>query len=146
MKLTFCLLGIALSGLIGCTNSQTTNTNSISKVEMHLSAFGVESDDFPSIDVIIDFQNDTNSCKKWYYNPAYKDSIYSLSRTDITKVLDLLQSTDLTKLKEEYTVDKTDQPSSKTIIYTNQSTFTINDYGLEADHPLQAIYKIVYQY
>ncbi|MDJ1467788.1 hypothetical protein [Xanthocytophaga flava] len=101
-KLTFCLLGIALSGLIGCTNSQTTNTNSISKVEMHLSAFGVESDDFPSIDVIIDFQNDTSSCKKWYYNPAYKDSIYSLSRTDITKVLDLLKSSDLKKLKEEY--------------------------------------------
>lgn len=68
-----------------------TDIETIIKIEMSLSAFGVESDDFPSINAIIDFTKDTSICTKSYYNPDYKGSTYSLSKSDLTKVLGLLK-------------------------------------------------------
>jgi hypothetical protein len=113
---------------------------------MNLSAFGVESDNFPSIDAYIDFVHDSSNCKKSYYNPAFKSSAYYLSHNEINRVLELLQKSNLEKLKEEYKVEKSDQPTSTTIIYTNTRKFTIKDYGLEGEYPLQELYKIVYKF
>jgi hypothetical protein len=113
---------------------------------MHLSAFGVESNNLPSIDVFIDFSADSSYCKKWYYDPKYKDSVYSLSKAEMLIIASLLEKSDLSKLKKEYSVSKTDQPTSKTTIYFNNNTLHFNDYGLEADYPLPQLYKIVYKY
>lgn len=113
---------------------------------MKLSAFGVESDRFPSIDAVIDFSKDTSVCVKSYYSSAYKGSTYSLSNIEIASILNLLKIPDIQKLKAEYKVSRTDQPSSKTIIYTTRTKYTINDYGLEGEHPLKELYKIVYKY
>ncbi|HWI91060.1 MAG TPA: hypothetical protein VNT20_07285 [Flavisolibacter sp.] len=113
---------------------------------MKLSAFGVEADDFPSIEAHIDFLNDSSRCEKTYYNPAFKPSTYRLISTEIKKVLRLLRMTDINKLKTEYSVSKTDQPTSTTTIYFGQRTFVVNDYGLAGDYPLQELYKIVYKY
>ena len=129
------------------SNSYTTADieDSVVKIEMDLSAFGVESDDFPSIKVAIDFTHDTSSCDKSFYNPAYKGSKYSLTKNEITFVKKLLKLSDLEKLKTEYKVEKTDQPTSTTKIFTTKKTFVITDYGLEGDYPLKEIYKIVYR-
>lgn len=127
-------------------SEQKTGKPTIFKIEMHLSAFGVESDDFPSIEAYIDFTNDSSSCSRSYYNPAYKDSSYKLSHEEIKKVLELLQNSDLDKIKTEYTVGKTDQPTSTLVIYTNKQKLTIKDYGLEGDKPLPQLYKIVYKF
>jgi predicted RNA-binding protein with PUA-like domain len=113
---------------------------------MSLSAFGVESDNFPSIEGYIDFVKDSSTCEKTYYNPAFKPSTYRLSTTEIKKVLQLLKASDLEKLKLEYKVSKTDQPTSTTTIYAGQRIFVIKDYGLEGDPPLTDLYKIVYKY
>ncbi len=115
------------------------------KVEMNLSAFGVESDDFPSIAAYIDFMRDSSCCAKSYYNPAYKGSVYHLSGDEIKKVLALLQNADLEKLKTEYTVNLSDQPTSTITIYTAKRKFIIKDYGLQGEYPLQELYKIVYK-
>jgi hypothetical protein len=120
-------------------------TDSILKLEMHLSAFGVESDDFPSIDAHVDFTGDSGKCVKSYYNPAYKDSTYYLTHSEIKKVLNLLAKTDLNKLKNSYTVGLSDQPTSTIIVYSKNRTLTIKDYGLQGEYPLQALYKIVYK-
>ena len=125
--------------------TQQTSTTTITRVEMNLNAFGVESDGFPSIDVLIDFTNDSSICKKSYYNPAFKPLTYKLSNKELKKVLQLLQSSDLDKLKTEYKVARTDQPSSTIKIYTTQKTYVIKDYGLEGDYPLKELYKIVYK-
>ena len=122
-----------------------TFADTITRVEMNLSAFGVESDDFPSIDVLIDFINDSSICKKSYYNPAFKPSTYKLSDKELKNVLQLLQASDLDKLKTDYNVAKTDQPTSTTKIYTTRKTYVIKDYGLEGDYPLKELYKIVYK-
>jgi hypothetical protein len=121
------------------------STDTITRVEMNLSAFGVESDDFPSIDVLIDFTNDSSICKKSYYNPAFKPSTYKLSNSELKNVLQLLQASDLGKLKTDYKVARTDQPTSTTKIYTTQKTYVIKDYGLEGDYPLKELYRIVYK-
>jgi hypothetical protein len=113
---------------------------------MNLSAFGVESDNFPSIDALIDFTNYTGICDKSFYNPANKGSTYSLTKSEIDSIQTLLKISDLEKLKTEYKVSMSDQPSSKTKIYTTKKTFVINDYGLEGDYPLKELYKIVYRY
>ena len=113
---------------------------------MNLSAFGVESDDFPSIDVTIDFSKGTSNCRKSFYNPAYKDSTYCLTKNEMQGILKLLKIEDLEKLEKEYKVGMTDQPSSKTIIYTSKTKFVINDYGLKGEYPLQELYKTVYKY
>ena len=112
---------------------------------MHLSAHGVESDNFPSIDAFVDFTKGSSNCAKSYYNTAFKGSSYKLSNEEINKILLLLQSSDLYKLKKEYKVSKTDQPTSTLIIYSNQQIFTIKDYGLEGDYPLQNLYKTIYK-
>ena len=85
-------------------------------------------------------------CKKTYYNPSVKPSTYKLSTTEIKNVLQLLQAFDLDKLKTDYKVARTDQPTSITKIYTTRKTYLIKDYGLEGDYPLKELYKIVYKF
>ena len=125
---------------------QSILVDSIVKIEMALSAFGVESDDFPSIIALIDFEHDTSNCVKSFYNPSFKGSTYSLTRSEMISVKKLLIISDLEKLKTDYAVSETDQPTSKTKIYTTKKTFVFDDYGLEGDYPLQELYKIVYRY
>jgi|HubBroStandDraft_2_1064218.scaffolds.fasta_scaffold694478_1 hypothetical protein len=127
------------------TLKMPTTKDSIIKLEMHLSAYGVESDDFPFIDADIDFTTDSAWCRKSYYNPKYKDSIYTLDKHEIRNVLRILQNANLEKLKKEYKVLRTDQPTSTIIIFTQKQKFEIKDYGLEGDYPLQELYKIVYK-
>lgn len=127
------------------SSEKWSGDNSISKVEMTLSAFGVESDDYPSIDVSLDFANDTSYCKRWYYNPKYKASVYQLSHDKMLEALSLLQNADLESIKKDYTTDLSDQPTSTTIIYKGQQKIVIKDYGLKGDYPLQDLYRIVYK-
>ncbi len=147
MKKQLIILLIASILFSSCKSSHDNSIPKISilKIEMHLSAFGVESDNFPSIEAYIDFKKDSSNCEKSYYNPAFKTSNYKLSSTEIKKVFDLLQNADLPKLRNEYTVNKSDQPTSIIIIYTNKQNVEIKDYGLEGDYPLQDLYKIVYK-
>ncbi len=143
---------IILLTLCRCINAQTIYINnneskdSIFKIEMNLSAFGVESDGFPSIKVLIDFSKNSSTCIKTFYNPANKSSTYSLTKDEMNTILKLLKISELEKLKKEYKMEKTDQPRSKTIIYTRKTKFTIDDYGLKGAYPLQELYKIVFKY
>jgi hypothetical protein len=125
---------------------KTFPADSVTRIEMYLSAFGVESDDFLSIDVYSNFANDSSYCHKSYYNPANKDSVYTLSKDELKTIKELLNIAALGKLKPEYTVDKTDQPCSTTEIFTTRQAFTIKDYGLVGDPPLQELYEIVYKF
>jgi len=119
--------------------------DSVTRIEMNLSAFGVESDDFPSIEVYIDFVSGLSKCTKSYYNPAFKPSSYTLSVEDMRKISLLFNNFDLRKFKAEYTDSRTDQPTSTTIIYVGERKFVIKDYGLVGQYPLQELYKIVYK-
>jgi hypothetical protein len=147
-----CFLLLAIFVLGNCTCGQNSISNKkpvaggIIQLEMKLSAFGVESDDFPSIDAVIDAVRGTSSCRKWFYNPAYKDSVYSLAPSEIKKIQDILKNTNWEKMQKAYKTDKTDQPSSQIIIYTISNKYIISDYGLEGDAPLQDLYKIVYKF
>lgn len=125
--------------------SKQVRTETISKVVMNLSAFGVESDDFPSINATLDFVRNFSECTKTYYNPAAKGSTYHLSNTEIAKVLSLLQKVDLEKLEKHYHTSKTDQPTSTTTIYIKGKTYVVEDYGLIGRYPLQKLYQIVYK-
>jgi hypothetical protein len=113
---------------------------------MNLSAFGVESDDFPSIDVKIDFIHNTSICVKSFYDPENIGSTYYLTKDEMKSILKLLHIDQLEKLKKEYRVGMTDQPSSKTKIYTTKKIFVFDDYGLVGESPLKELYKIVYKY
>jgi hypothetical protein len=113
---------------------------------MHLSAFGVESDSFPSIEVFIDFIKDSSNCVKSFYNPAYRSSTYNLSNAEIKTVFGILQNSDLNKLKDHYKINKSDEPTSTINLYTKQKNFEIVDYGLEGPYPLQDLYRIVYKF
>ena len=135
---------------LGCASSSISEANkselySILKIEMKLSAFGVESDDFPSVNAEIDFTKKTSLCQKSYYNPSNKGSTYSLTKKEINTVLDLLENMDLLEMKKEYTVSMTDQPSSTMTIYTSNDTIGVYDYGLQASTQLKTIYKLVYK-
>ena len=82
MKASLLIVPIILLTLSGCAKGQThsvanESADPVLKIEMHLSAFGVESDNFPSIDVLIDFTNGHSKCVKTFYNPANKDSLKS---------------------------------------------------------------------
>lgn len=146
----FALLLITCS-FAGCKTQPTgpnTNTNreSITSLEMNLSAFGVESDSFPSIRVFINFLTDSSKGDRSYYNPAIKPSTYTLTRSEIKEILKLLESPEFEKLNSEYSVTKTDQPTSIVRIYAGHKTTSIKDYGLEGPYPLPELYKLAYKY
>jgi len=129
----------------GFANCNQKPVKSVLKIEMNLSSFGVESEGYPSIHAFINFATDSSYCKKSYYEPKYKDSVYALSKNEIEQIHKLLISTDLEKLKNNYTVKVSDQPKSTTIFYTNTKKIVIEDYGLKGEYPLQELYKIVYK-
>jgi hypothetical protein len=145
------ILTYLIFGLFSYSNGQTkvsgndTSTNKIIKIEMRLSAFGVKSDDFPTIDVFINFPKDSSHCVKSFYNPAYEGSSYILTKTEMNSILKLLKIQNLEKHKREYSVDFSNQPRSQTIIYTTKKRYIIDDYGLKGSYPLQELYKIVYK-
>lgn len=145
----FSLLALSLtSNIQGQSKPNALNEmgDSIVRIEMYLSAYGVKSDHFPYINVFIDFINDSSICIKKYYNPAYKDSTYSLSGIEMDSILALFANIDLKEIDKEFTVNRTDQPTSTLNIHTVKTTYKIEDYGLEGDYPLQSLYKIVYKY
>lgn len=122
-----------------------TSADSVLKIEMSYSSFGVESDDAPNIEVKIDFTKGTNSCVISYYNPAIKGSTYTLTKNEMASIQKLLSISSLEKLKARYEDEKTDQPSSLAKIYTTKKTYVIYDYALQGADPLQQLYKIVYR-
>ena len=124
---------------------ETIRTDHVERLEMHLSAFGVESDDYPSIDIYVDFLKDSSNCHKWYYNPKYKDSTYHLTSIEMQKVLSLLENLELDKLTTDYKSVMSDQPTSSTEIYLKQQKFKITDYGLQGEEPLKSLYLLVYK-
>jgi hypothetical protein len=139
-------LALALSGSsYGSLASHSEKSRTILKVDMHLSAFGVESEDFPSIDANIDFTHHSSVCYKTYYDPAYRGSTYHLSNGEMSQVLALLQKADFENFKKCYRVAKTDQPSSTITVHTESKTYTIEDYGLQGEYPLQKLYSLVYK-
>jgi hypothetical protein len=143
------LISIALSTcaqLLAQLPSQKDQPESILKIEMNLSAFGVESEDFPSIDVTINFTKHLSSCRKWFYNPTNKDSVYALTEKEMESILSLLNISDLRNLQKEYRVKTVDQPRSRTVIHTNKRKFEVDDYGMKGEYPLQVLYQIVYKY
>jgi len=134
-----------------CSSATRTTTNSIKhnyspvKMEMYLSAFGVEADGFPIINANIDFVNRKSSCEVSYYEPYIKSHNYQLTSLEIDTIKSLIETTDLDKLKKEYKVDWSDQPTSTVKIITADKTFEIKDYGLEGQYPLMELYRIVYK-
>jgi len=119
--------------------------DSVIEIKMSLSAFGVESDDFPNIEADIKFTNDYSLCNESFYNPANKGSTYTLSKSEINEIRKILNDSHLETLKTKYSCDKTDQPTSTTTIYTTMYTYVISDYGLVADCPLADLYRLVYK-
>ncbi|MDN3580469.1 hypothetical protein [Mucilaginibacter flavus] len=141
----FCLLIIALPLMLITACQNKTSTNSVLKIEMNLSAFGVESDGFPSVKALINLKTDSSSCKKFYYSSEYKDSVYSLSNSEMLQIHDILKNVNIKKLKNKYTVNETDQPRSTIIFYTDIGNVIVDDYGLKGEDPLQELYEIVYK-
>lgn len=141
-------IAILFSLLLQFSDGQTETMqkkNTILKIEMNLSAMGVESDDFPSIDVTIDFNKNTSRCVKSFYNPAFKGSVYSLTNSEMEAVKTLLENADLEIMKEEYTVPISDQPTSTVKISTTNKTYIIKDYGLKGNETLTKLYQLVYR-
>jgi hypothetical protein len=134
-----------------CTQTITTqtivekNNNSINKIQIFLSAFGVESDGFPEIYATIDLQNDTSLCSVSYYDPHFHDTTYRLSSFDMLGIKNILDSCDIKKLQTNYKVDYTDQPTATSIFFFNNQEIKISDYGLRGDCPLTKLYDIVFK-
>jgi hypothetical protein len=133
-----------LGAFTNCVEKQGGVSN-ITKIEFHLSAFGVESDDFPSINGTIDFKKDSSFFERSYYNPKYKNSGYSLTKKEILKVKSLLQNVFLDSLKGNANHSRSDQPSSTITIFEKGKVFVVKDYALEGTDPLKEIYGIVYK-
>jgi hypothetical protein len=140
------VITIAFLSCAGSTPKADTRPNRTLKVEMHLSAFGVESDNFPNIDALIDLSADSSYCKKWFYDPAHKTSVYRLTKKEMREVLQLVNSSAIHTLKKEYTIPSTDQPTSTMTVYSTTDTLQCKDYGLEGPSPLKELYKIVYKF
>ncbi|RZJ93161.1 MAG: hypothetical protein EOO60_05625 [Hymenobacter sp.] len=139
------LLLAASSLLVGQVRTRRTGETILS-VQMHLSAVGVESDTYPSITATLDFAQHTSRCERSYFDPAYPGSTYHLSTGELDSIQRLLQHADLEGLKHQYSVsNRTDQPTSTTVIRTASRTFTIEDYGLEGEAPLPKLYRLVYK-
>lgn len=119
--------------------------DAILSVTMNLSAMGVESDTYPSIAATLDFKQHTSHCERSYFDPAYPSSNYHLSSAELDSVQLVLQQADLENLKSNYSISRTDQPISTTVIRTVSRTFTVRDYGLQGAAPLPKLYRLIYK-
>lgn len=140
-QITYAFIIIAF--ILASCNRRLTN---VSKIEMHLSSFGVESDNYPSINAFISLKSDSSSCHKFYYSTGHMDSTYTLTKIEIEKIKDLISHVDMEKLKKNYKVNKSDQATSTMKFYTDKEVIVIEDYGLKGDYPLQDLYQIVYKF
>src|ERR1700761_132150 len=91
----FCYIFI----IVVFTSCNKRGTN-VSKIEMDLSSFGVESDNYPTIHAVINLSANSSLCKKFYYSPGHNDSTYSLDKSEIEKIKDIVALADLEKLKK----------------------------------------------
>jgi hypothetical protein len=76
-KLLVFILFTSLLSYTQISNAQTTKTTDslvVTKIQMNLSAFGVESDGFPNIYATIDLKTDTSFCSVSYYDPKFRDN------------------------------------------------------------------------
>lgn len=122
------------------------NFETVDKIEMKLSAIGVESGGFPNIDAVIDLGSDTSYCKVSYYDPGFRDTSYRLTKSDMDSVRNLVAHYDIRTLKNEYRVSGTDQPTSTTIFYLKEGSIRVLDYGvIDGDFPLKELYRMVYK-
>lgn len=143
MKTNFVIL-LAFPFLLSYTEP---SNEKVLTLKAHLSAFGVESDYYPTIDAIVDFNKDTGSGKRLYYDPRFKPSKYTIPKHEIVKLEQALNKFDLAKLKRKYSIgNRSDQPTSTITITTNYKTYSIEDYGLAADEPLRQLYNTVYKF
>lgn len=130
---------------VGFVNCNQKTGQYVLKIEMDLSSFGVESEGYPSVHAFINLTTDSSNCKKSYYDLKYQDSAYSLSKKEMRQIHKILDNTDLEKLKNKYSVDRSDQPKSTITFYTNSKKIVVEDYGLNGEYPLKDLYKIVYK-
>lgn len=144
-KLSALIILIFLFGNPQIGKAQRLTDSSVNKIEMILSAFGVESDGFPNIQATIDLKKDTSICNVSYYDPKFKDTSYRLDKKDIDYIKSLLNKYDVKRLQRNYTVSKTDQPTSITIFYLSDEKIEIKDYGLVEELPLKRLYDLVYK-
>src|SRR5262249_15986516 len=93
------------------------------RLEMQLSPFRVELYDYPNIDVMIHFTNDSSHCHRLYFHPDYPSSTYVLTKEEIYKVKALLLTVQPGQLKLRYENNRSDQPTSICTLYTSQGKF-----------------------
>ncbi len=119
--------------------------DNVSSAHFYLSAFGVESDEFPTIDAKIDFLKIKSQCQATYDEPNKKPKSYTLSSKEIDTLSHLINSVDWKQFKKAFAVGITDQPTSTLTIKIKNDIFEIKDYGLQGDAPLPELYRIVYK-
>ncbi len=144
---------LILISLFSCTQiekkedslSKNEHMLDIQKIEMNLDSYGVEGD-YPNIVGEINFYKKQSSFYKSFFNPSLKDSSYSLTKNEIDTIYQLFDFKNGINFNSKYSVDKTDQPTSRIKIYTNKLIYEIEDYGLTANSRLNKIYSIAYKY
>ena len=119
--------------------------DTITKIEMFLNAFGVESDGFPTIKATLNFKTHRSICKVSCNEPQLNSKRYSLTQKEMRAILSILEKFDLKQLKKEYSAEETDRPTSTITIYTVKGKFEIKDHGLIGEYPLNILYTIVYK-
>ncbi|MBK9579491.1 MAG: hypothetical protein IPO40_20670 [Fibrobacteres bacterium] len=119
--------------------------DSILSIKCHLSAFAMESDDFPNISGDVDFVSNVNSFEKSFYDPKRKGSKYSLSQNELKELYAAVKKLKVTSHSMKYKCEATDAPSSNLLIRTQNSTYEIDDYCLQGSETLKTIYGIVYR-
>ena len=146
MMMKFLLIIIVFLSIVSSSHSQEVALNNpVLKIKMALKAFGVESDDIPSIDAFIDFTTDSSICVKSFYHPDKKGGTYSLTKQEIKIIKELIEKINLSTVKKTYVYNVSDQPRSIITITTTTQNFVFDDYGLNGGFPLQELYKIVYK-
>jgi hypothetical protein len=144
--LLFVLLALTVSSLAQTTREEKADQRLVTRLEVELSAYGVESDNYPSIKVVVDFLMDTSLCIRSYYNPSINGSVYRLSLADIRTIKRLLEDPEFKDLKRNYANKKTDQPVATTTVYKGQDKFVISDYGLEGTSLLKDLYGLIFRF
>lgn len=129
--------------------------NRLLRMEMHLSAGaggvpgggvpGGGAGAFPTADAIVDFEKDTAWCRKTYGIPGQGDTVYSLSRHTISRLLDVMEKVNWQKFKTEFRKQGDGLPESTTTMIMSNDTIVVKDYGLVGDAPMHDLYETIYR-
>lgn len=115
----------------------------IKSIEISISAFGVESDYFPSVFCSINYEKNESVFTESYYNPALKGKKTTMTISEMNVIKKIISYCDLNSLNVWDKTTISDQATGIIKVNYNDTFFQVEDYGLDGSLTAQTLFILL---